>query len=698
MYLRNSILLEADPKETKGWYMPKHHTRNIGIMAHIDAGKTTTTERILYYSGKSHRIGEVDNGEATMDWMEQEQNRGITITSAATTCFWKDVQINIIDTPGHVDFTAEVERSLRVLDGAVAVFCAVGGVEPQSETVWHQADTYHIPRIAFINKMDRLGADFYSVIEEMEKKLGAKPLPLFIPDGAESEFSGIIDILSMNKIEFEATNFGSKMNFLPIPDRMKEKTGEWHTHALDLLSNFSDEIMEHYLNGEEIPLALIKKTIRKATINQQCIPVFVGASLKNVGVQCLLDGIIDYLPSPEEIPAITGISVKSEEPVKITHNAAGPPLALVFKIQNDRESGPLCFFRVYSGVIKKGTAVFNISKRKRERINRLFRMHANKPEIVDFLESGDIGVAVGMKYAQTGDTIGSEGHQVLLESMVFPEPVISVAIEPKTISDQDKLKKTLEILTREDPTFIYKENPDTGQLIISGMGELHIDVLVTRITKEMKVEARIGNPQVTYRESISREVVLTEKFSKLLAGKENRAEITLKVSPLPTGSGNIYISHVSQKMLPAEFQEAVERGVHNAFQTGIRYGYPAYDIKAELVEADYSELTATTFAYEAAAAIGFDNACRKADPILLEPIMKVDIMCPKPNIGEVMSHLSMKGGVVESMESKAVLDHITAKIPLVNMFGYTTALRSMTQGRGTFAMEFSHFSRKEGSL
>ncbi len=667
-------------------------------MAHIDAGKTTTSERILFYTGKSHRIGEVDNGEATMDWMEQEQDRGITITSAATSCFWKETQINIIDTPGHVDFTAEVERALRVLDGAVAVFCAVGGVEPQSETVWNQADTYKIPRIAFINKMDRLGADFFNVLEEMKTKLKANPLPLYLPHGSESEFSGIIDILGMQKIIFEPTTFGSEMHFTPIPKELKDTAQKWHDHLIDMLSNYSDEIMEYYLEGNEVPIDLIKRTIREATISRKCIPVFVGASLKNIGVQCLLDGIIDYLPSPDDLPVIVGLTVKNEKPFEIKHDISGPPLALVFKIQFDREAGTLCFFRVYSGLIKKGTAVFNISKRKRERINRLFRMHANKPENVDAIESGDIGVAVGLKFAQTGDTIGSEGTQILLESMSFPEPVISVAIEPKTISDQDKLKKALETLSREDPTFIYKDNPDTGQLIISGMGELHLDVLVTRITKEMKVEARIGNPQVTYRESISKQITYNETFSKILAGKENKAVITLRITPKPIGSGNSYISNVSETILPREFQDAVKRGIHNAFLTGIRYGYPVYDIQAELIEAEYNELTASSFAFEAAAAQGFDNAARKAEPILLEPIMKVVIMCPTSNVGDVMSHLSMKGGIVESMESKISLDHITAKVPLVNMFGYTTSLRSLTQGRGSFSMEFSHFDKKEGEL
>ena len=676
--------------------MAGKHTRNIGIMAHIDAGKTTTTERILYYTGKSHRIGEVDNGEATMDWMEQEQDRGITITAAATTCYWKDCQINIIDTPGHVDFTAEVERALRVLDGAVAVFCAVGGVEPQSETVWRQADTYHIPRVAFINKMDRLGADFFAVVEELEHKLGAHPVPVYLPIGFENTFSGIIDLITMERVEFEPTSQGSTMTTAPIPDELMPLALTWRDKLIDTVSSQSDEIMERYLEGEEIPKDMIVSTLRTMTIKRQCVPVFVGASLKNIGVQRLLDGIIDFLPSPLDTPEIHGISAKNDKAVVVHHDEKGHPLALVFKIQHDREAGPLCFFRVYSGSIKKGTAVFNISKKKRERITRLFRMHANKPDVVDEITAGDIGVAVGFKFAQTGDTIGSEGYQVLLESMVFPEPVISVAIEPKTVSDQDKLKKALEILSREDPTFTYRENPDTGQLVISGMGELHLDVLVTRILKEMHVEARIGNPQVTYRESISREYQCDEDFFKIFAGKENRAHITLKVSPLPVGSGTIYSSSVPVKRLPQEFQDAIKEGVENAFRSGVKFGYPMYDIKVELVGAEYDELTATRFAYEAAAAMGVDNACRNADPVLLEPIMQVDIMCPKANVGEVMGNLGVRSGIIESLESKTSIDHIRAKVPLVNMFGYSTVLRSLTQGRGTFAMEFAHFARKDG--
>ena len=668
-------------------------TRNIGIMAHIDAGKTTTTERILFYTGENHRLGEVDNGEATMDWMEQEQDRGITITSAATTCYWDSHKINIIDTPGHVDFTAEVERALRVLDGAVAVFCAVGGVEPQSETVWRQADTYHIPRIAFINKMDRLGANFFNVVDELEKKLNAVPVPLFLPIGAESDFSGIIDIIKMQKIEFEITNFGSNMIFSDIPGEYQELAEIWRERLFDAISPYSDVIMELYLEGEPISEKLIHDTLRKATISRKIIPVFVGASLKNIGVQPLLDGIVSYLPSPNDLPPIKGIQVKNEKEIAVPHDIKGAPLALIFKIQNDREAGPLCFFRVYSGTFKKGSAIFNISKKKKERITRLFRMHANRPEQIDELSAGDIGVAVGFKFAQTGDTIGSEGFQVLLEKMVFPEPVIHIAIEPKTQSDQDKLKKTLEILSREDPTFFYKDNPDTGQLIISGMGELHLDVLVTRITKEMKVEARIGKPQVTYRESIAQEISVTEHFQRLMAGKENIADVTLRVKPLPEGSGNVYTSLVKETKLPKEFLDAIKRGVEGSFNSGIRFGYPVYDIEVILEDVTYDPLTSTQFAYEAAAAICFDNACRQAEPILLEPVMQVDIMCPSNYVGEVISNLTSRGGIIESLESKTYIDHIKAHSPLEKMFGYSTVLRSLTQGRGTFAMEFSHFSK-----
>ncbi len=675
--------------------MSKKHMRNIGIMAHIDAGKTTTTERILFYSGKSHRIGEVDDGEATMDWMEQEQNRGITISSAATTCLWKDHQINIIDTPGHVDFTAEVERSLRVLDSAVAVFCAVGGVEPQSETVWRQADSYRIPRMIFVNKMDRMGADFYEVLKEIRSKLKAPAVPLYLPIGTESLFEGIIDLINMRKIDFVRDSMGSNMEISPIPEELQDISRTWREHLIDELSAHSDEMTELYLEGKDIPTDLIHQAIRKGTISRTFIPVFVGASLKNIGVQPLLDGIVAYLPAPDEVPPLIGHHVKKDEDVEVHCDDNETPLGLVFKIQHDREAGPLCFFRMYSGVIKKGEAVFNVNKRKRERIHRLFKMHANKNEPIHSISAGDIGVAVGFKFAQTGDTISSEGVQILLEQMHFPEPVISVAIEPKTTSEQDKLRKALEMLKREDPTFTYKEDAETGQLIISGMGELHLDVLVTRITKELNVDARVGKQQVTYRESISKKVELTESFTKVLSGKEQHAGITFTVEPNPKSYGNLYRSLVPEDRLPREFADAVQRGFENSFNGGIRYGYPVYGVIVTVTDADYDMLTASSFAYEACASHGFERACSQADPILLEPMMIIDIMTPQDYVGDVISQLVSRGGLVESLESKTTVEHIHGKAPLEKMFGYSTALRSITQGRGNFAMEFSHFAKKE---
>ncbi len=671
--------------------------RNIGIMAHIDAGKTTTTERILFYTGKSHRLGEVDDGEATMDWMEQEQDRGITITSAATSCFWKDTQINIIDTPGHVDFTAEVERSLRVLDGAIGIFCAVGGVEPQSETVWHQADRYGVPRIAYINKMDRIGADFFEVVKEIDTKLASTPLVVQLPLGRESEFNGIIDLVAMDEIHWDATSFGTEMVRAPIQEKYADIAREWREKLIDQISARSDEITHLFLEGKEIPVELLKKAIREEAIARTLLPVFCGASLRNMGVQLLLDGVVDYLPAPEELPPIPGHLAKNEEPTEVERSPDGDPLALVFKIQNDREAGPMCFVRVYSGSFKKGLAVYNISKKKRERINRILRMHSNRYEVMDSISAGDIAVVIGFKIAQTGDTIGSEGHQVLLERMTFPEPVISVAIEPKTLSDRDKLKSSLELLTQEDPTFFYREDEETGQLVISGMGELHLDVLVTRLLRDYKVEANIGKPQVTYRESVSKTVTHTEKYHRVLAGKENTAELTLKIEPLERGTGQRFESKVNSEKLPRELIDAVERGVKNAFSSGSMYGYPAFDIGVTLLDAVYNQSTSSALAFEAAASMGFDAACRKADPILLEPIMTVDVMAPKEFIGDVISHLSSRGGVISSLESRPTVEHIHATTPLANMFGYSTALRSMTQGRGTFAMEFSHFAKKNGS-
>lgn len=678
-------------------HMQSEDIRNIGIMAHIDAGKTTTTERILYYTGENHRIGEVDNGEATMDWMEQEQDRGITITSAATTCYWKGKQINIIDTPGHVDFTAEVERALRVLDGAVGVFCAVGGVEPQSETVWRQANTYNVPRIAFVNKMDRLGADFYAVLEDIKTKLKEEPVPLFIPVGKESKFEGIIDLLKMKMVVFDAASEGYDYSYVDIPADMQDEADQWREKLIDSVSSFSDEITELYFAGEEIPSDKIIATLRKCTLERKLLPVFVGSSLKNIGVQCLLDGVVDLLPSPADIPPAIGIHAKKETEVKVENDPKGPPLALVFKVQYDREAGPLCFIRVYSGTFHKSSAVLNITKKKRERINRLLRMHANRPEEIQELKSGDIGVVVGFKGVQTGDTIGTEGAQILLEKMVFPVPVISVAIEPTTASDQDKLQKALEILSSEDPTFTWKDNEETGQLVISGMGELHLDVLVTRLTKELKVSCQVGKPQVTYRESITQSVEHTQTFSRVIAGKENAAEVTLRLTPQESKEGNVYENLVSAKTMPPELFDAIKRGVENSFQSGIKYGYEVCDTKVELVSVKYNELTASEFAFEACAAMCFDAAANEAEPVLMEPIMDVTLIVPSQYVGEAISSLTTRGGIVSSMESKPSADHIIAQAPLAKLFGYTTALRSATQGRGSFSMEFSHYAPKTGN-
>lgn len=669
--------------------------RNIGIMAHIDAGKTTTTERILFYTGKSHRIGEVDNGDATMDWMEQEQNRGITITSAATSCFWEDAQINIIDTPGHVDFTAEVERSLRVLDGAIAIFCAVGGVEPQSETVWHQADRYTVPRLAYINKMDRIGADFYAVLDEMREKLGAHPVALQIPIGKESAFKGVVDLVEMKEIHWEEEGFGKEMVKMEISENLTCLAEEWREKLIDTLGSYSDEVMELFLDGKEIPAELINSVLRRKTIDQELVPVFTGASLKNIGVQPLLSGVVAFLPAPYELPPIPAHHPKTEEEVLVERSEEGPPLGLVFKIQNDREAGAMCFVRVYSGTFKAGTAYYNIDKKKKERFNRILRMHSNRYEKLDSISAGDIAVVIGLKFSQTGDSLGSEGKQVLFEPMQFPEPVISVAVEPKTISDMDKLKNTFDLLHKEDPTFIIKEDEETGQLIISGMGELHLDVLMTRVTDDFKIPANIGNPQVTYRETITKSVTHSKKYHKVLAGKENSADISFTLEPLKRGSGNEFVSDVKKDALPQELIDAVRRGIEGSFSSGALFGYPVVDIKVTFTDAVYSQSSSSAIAFEAAASIGFDEAFRNAAPVLLEPIMRLDVMTPKEFMGEVINNITSKGGLIVSIESKTSIEHVSAQAALRTLFGYSTILRSMTQGRGTFAMEFSHFAPKE---
>ncbi|HBO41966.1 MAG: translation elongation factor G [Spirochaetes bacterium GWD1_61_31] len=667
--------------------------RNIGIMAHIDAGKTTTSERILFYSGKTYKIGEVDDGNTVMDWMEQEQERGITIQSAAITTFWRDHQINLIDTPGHVDFTAEVERSLRVLDGAVAVFCAVGGVEPQSETVWHQADHYHVPRIAYINKMDRLGADFFGAIEDIRTKLAAVPVPIQLPLGSEGNFGGVIDLVNMREIRWGGDG-GIELEYTPIAPENLTLAQQWRDKLLDAVASASDEITELYLGGQEIPLGLLQRALRDQTIARKLVPVLCGASRRNIGVQPVLDAVVDYLPAPDEVPPAPALDIKKESSVDVPCDVDGPPLGLVFKVQYDREMGLLCYVRMYSGVFKTAGTIYNTGKKKRERVTKILRMYSNKSEPIDELRAGDIAVFVGMKLAQTGDTLGSEGKALLLEHMHFPEPVISVAIEPRTLSDRDKLRDTLNILSMEDPTFQTGEDSETGQLIIRGMGELHLDVLVTRVLRDFKVGAQVGNPQVSYRESISLAVEHAEAYSRSLAGKEVAAGVTLKVEPLARGTGNQYSKAMRDNSVPEEIYEAVERAISNAFAGGIVLGYPCVDIGVKLVGLEYNELTGTPFAFEACASMCFDEACRKAGPHQLEPIMKVDIMTPHDYIGEVMSLLSQRGGMIHGSEARGAIEVVHAESPLAVMFGFSTSLRSASQGRASFSMEFSHFEQK----
>jgi elongation factor G len=672
--------------------------RNIGIIAHIDAGKTTTTERFLFYTGKTHRMGEVDNGEATMDWMDQEQERGITITAAATTCFWRDHQVNIIDTPGHVDFTAEVERSLRVLDGAVTIFDAVGGVEPQSETVWHQADRYHVPRIAYVNKLDRIGADFTGVLEEMRAKLGTVAVPLQLPIGAEAEFEGVLDLVEMRELRWDPEEQGITVRASGIAPERAEAARAGRETLLDALASLSDELTGLYLGGAEIPADLLRRIVRQAVLQRAFTPVLCGASLRNMGVQPLLDAVVDYLPSPLDVPPVMGHHVKKEDAVEVPCRPDAFALGLVFKLQATREAGNLCFVRLYSGRVKEGQVVYNIGRKKRERVNRLLRMHANQQVQLDQVEAGDIAVIIGMKQARTGDTIGVEAFPILLERMHFPVPVISVAIEPKTLSERKKLFEVLELLSIEDPTFSVKEAEETGEIIISGMGELHIDVLVTRIFREFKVEARVGKPQVSYRETIGKTVTHVERYHRTIAGKEHVAVITIRVEPLARGAGNAFRSDLADGALPDELVEAVERGVTAAFGSGVVYGYPAHDIGVTLTSAEFHPSTSTAIAFEAAGALAFDAACRTADPVLLEPIMAVDVLSPSEFLGEVIGTINARGGLILNVENKPGHDHVKAQAPLAAMFGYTTSLRSISQGRATSTMEFSHFAEKVGGF
>ena len=674
--------------------------RNIGIMAHIDAGKTTTTERILYYTKKIHKIGEIDDGQATMDWMAQEQERGITICSAATTTYWKDYQINIIDTPGHVDFTAEVERSLRVLDGAVAVICAVDGVQPQTETVWKQADEFKVPRLCFMNKMDRIGADFFGSMKDVQEKFGVECLALQIPIGEGQAFEGVIDLLRMKELRWNADDEGETIVESDIDESRMADAVTWREKLIDQVASSDDELAELYLDGQEISVEQLKAAIRKGTINRTFVPFVMGSARHNQGVQPLIDAVIDYLPCPTDIPAASGIHIKKdkEETVEVPCDVSKPALGLVFKIQYDREMGSLCYVRMYSGKISSGTQVLNINKKKRERVNRILRMHADKSEPLNEVCAGDIAVFVGLKLAQTGDSVGNEGFPVLLEKPVFPQPVISVALEPESMSERDKMNDTLQILSKEDPTFTYHEDSETGQLIISGMGELHLDVLVTRMKDDFGVQCRVGAPQVTYREAVTSSADCTESFSKVLGGKENTAGITVHVEPREQGAGNSYSCTVRDNNIPEEIYEAVENGFRSSLDSGINYGYPCTDTAVTVTGITYSEETATTFAFEACAAQAFDKVCNMASPQLLEPVMNVDITCPKEFVGEAMSQMTQRGGMIMGQDSKASGDIIHAQAPMAKMFGFSTNLRSATQGRAGFSMEFSHFQVKAGGF
>ena len=665
--------------------------RNIGIIAHIDAGKTTTTERILYYTGVSHKIGEVHEGTATMDWMEQEKERGITITSASTTCFWREHMINIIDTPGHVDFTVEVERALRVLDGAVGVFCAVGGVEPQSETVWRQADKYHVPRIAFVNKMDRIGADFFNVVKEIEEKLNGNPVPIQIPVGAESNFVGVVDLIKMKAIIWDSDVLGAKFSLKDIPDELADMALEYRDKMLEKLADIDDEFAEKYLEGEDISEDEIKRVIRKGTIDTKITPVLCGSAFKNKGVQPLLDAVVDFLPSPTDIAAVKGIDPRTGEEIERKASEDEPLALLAFKIMSDPYVGKLTYFRVYSGTLKAGSYAYNSTKGKTERIGRLMRMHANKREDVDAVYAGDIAAAIGLKYTTTGDTLCDEQNPILLESMEFPEPVISIAVEPKTKADRDKLSNALQKLAEEDPTFRVRYDEETNQTIISGMGELHLEIIVDRLKREFKVGVNVGKPQVAYKESIKGKVKQEGKFIRQTGGHGQYGHVWIELEPLERGKGFEFVDKIVGGVIPKEFIPAVEAGIKEAAESGVLAGYPMVDFRVTLYDGSYHEVDSSDMAFKIAASMAFREAAKKAKPYLLEPIMDVEVTTPEQYLGDVMGDINSRRGKIKNMSEKGNLKIIRAHIPLGEMFGYATVLRSITQGRGTYTMQFSHY-------
>ena len=672
-------------------------TRNIGIMAHIDAGKTTTTERILFYTGINHKIGETHDGSATMDWMEQEQERGITITSAATTAYWKKHRINIIDTPGHVDFTVEVERSLRVLDGSVTVLCAKGGVEPQSETVWRQADKYHVPRMAYINKMDIMGADFYNVVGMMKDRLKCNAVPIQLPIGAEDTFRGIVDLIEM-KADIYYDDLGKDMRVEEIPDEMKEKAQEYHDALIEAVAEQDEELMNKYLEGEEITVEEIKAVLRKATIDNEIVPVTCGTSYKNKGVQKLLDAIVDYMPSPLDVPSIKGVNPETGEEVERHAGDDQPFSALAFKIATDPFVGKLCFFRVYSGIVAAGSTVLNATKDKKERMGRILQMHANHRADLEVCYCGDIAAAVGVKNTTTGDTLCDENNPVILESMEFPEPVISLAIEPKTKAGQEKMAIALAKLAEEDPTFRTYTNEETGQTIIAGMGELHLEIIVDRLLREFKVEANVGAPQVAYKETITTNADVDTKYARQSGGKGQYGHVKLHVYPNESGKGYEFINAIVGGSIPKEYIPAVDAGIQGALQSGVLAGYQTVDVKVELYDGSYHEVDSSEMAFKIAGSMAIKEACRKANPVILEPIMKVVVTVPEEYMGDVIGDLSSRRGEIQGMEDRNGVKQINAFVPLSEMFGYSNDLRSKSQGRGQYVMEPSHYIQVPKSI
>jgi len=672
-------------------------TRNIGIMAHIDAGKTTTTERILFYTGRTHKIGETHEGSATMDWMEQEQERGITITSAATTAQWNGNRINIIDTPGHVDFTVEVERSLRVLDGAVAVFCAKGGVEPQSETVWRQADKYHVPRMAFVNKMDTTGADFFRAVGMMKDRLKANAIPIQIPIGSESDFKGIIDIINM-KARIYKDELGKEYEIVEVPADMIDQAKEYREALVEAIADESEELMMKYLEGEEISIEEIKGAIRSATIACKITPVLCGSAYRNRGVQPLLDAVVEYMPAPIDVPHITGVKPGSEDVEERISSDEEPFSALAFKIMTDPYVGKLAFFRVYSGVLEAGSYVFNSTKGKKERIGRILQMHANKREELDIVYAGDIAAAVGLKDTTTGDTLCDENNPIILESMEFPEPVIRVAIEPKSKASQDKMGIALGKLAEEDPTFKAYTDQETGQTIIAGMGELHLEIIVDRLLREFKVEANVGNPQVAYKETITKEVEVESKYARQSGGRGQYGHVKIRMTPRQPGEGYEFVNKIVGGAIPKEYIPAVDNGIQEAMQNGIIAGYEVLDFKVTLYDGSYHEVDSSEMAFKIAGSMAFKDGMKKANPVILEPYMKVEVVMPEEYMGDVIGDLNSRRGRIEGMESRNGLQVVRGFVPLSEMFGYATDLRSKTQGRGTYTMQFDHYESVPNSI